>query len=470
MSVHRMIAFLLLLVCNITGFAQMQLSGHWEGEISIMNLNLGIRVDFTGAGDELKGTIDIPMQNAFSLPLQNIALKLPIVQFDLQAGPGVASFSGELSGDSISGDFSQAGMAGTFRLRRAASSNAAGSVGPAALYSEEEVSVQSGEIRLAGSLSMPKSPGSHPAVILITGSGPQNRDEEIFGFKPFKLIADYLAKAGIAVLRCDDRGVGKSEGSLKEATGAEFADDVESQLKYLKGREGIDRGKIGLIGHSEGGIIAPLVASRSEGVSFLVLMGAPAVPGDKIILKQLETQARAGGATEAEISKALELQQKVYGVVRSGVGWDDLRAALENDAKESLKKLSPEEIKSLPNPDSLIRISTDAKMKGARSPWFRYFIDLDPAAYLEKIGHPVLALYGEKDMQVTVEMNKGPMEAALNKGKNRSSSVEVIPGANHLFQESVTGNPSEYQSLKPQFVEGFLQKISDWIISAAGKR
>jgi uncharacterized protein len=459
------IIFIFLLVFSFSSptFTQTQIIGHWEGAISIMKSELGIKIDFKEVDKVIKGTIDIPMQNAFSLPLINIDAKLPMIHFDLQAGPGLASFDGKIISDSIVGDFSQAGMKGTFSIHKGVASNSAVPPEPPPPYVEEEVKIESGKITLAGTLSIPNSSGSHPAIILINGSGGQNRDEEIFGFKPFKIIADYLTRVGIAVLRCDDRGIGGSTGSMENAVGEDFAKDVEAEIKYLFNRKEINQKKIGLLGHSEGGIIAPLVASRSKDVAFLVLMAAPSVTGDKIISKQIELLARAGGATESEINQALELQKQVYKVARANKRWDELRTAISNDAKESLKKLSPEELKSIPDPDKLIKISTDAKIAGAKSEWFKYFIDFDPAKYLEKINCPVLALFGELDMQVPPDLNKDPLESVLKKSRTKDYSINTLPKANHLFQEAITGNPSEYGSLKKQFVAGFLEKIADWV-------
>ncbi|MBI5022152.1 MAG: alpha/beta fold hydrolase [Ignavibacteriales bacterium] len=461
--------FLLLFSFSSKIFAQTQIIGHWEGAIIIMGSDLGIKIDFKEIDKEIKGTIDIPIQNAFGLPLINIDTKIPMIHFDLQGGPGLASFDGKIMSDSIVGDFSQAGMKGTFYLHKGISSNTAVPPEPPPPYAEEEVKIESGKITLAGTLSVPNSAGPHPAVIMITGSGAQNRDEEIFGFKPFKIIADYLTRIGIAVLRCDDRGIGGSTGSMENATGEDLAKDVESQLKYLLNRKEIDQKKIGLLGHSEGGIIAPFVASRSKDIAFMVLVAAPSVSGDKIILKQIELLSRAGGATDSDINQALELQKQVYKVVRENKGWDELRTAISNDAKESLKKLSPEELKSISDPDKLIKTSTDAKINGAKSEWFKYFIDFDPSKYLGKINCPVLALFGELDMQVPPDLNKDPLESALKKSGTKDYSINTLPKANHLFQEAITGNPSEYGSMKKQFVTGFLEKVADWIKNRSAK-
>ena len=443
--------------------AQSKITGSWEGAISIMNSELGIIVDINQSGDTLKATIDIPMQNAKGLLLKNLIFNQPKIHFELQAGPGVAVFDGEKSADSIAGDFSQAGMKGKFHLKKGISSKVAAVPEPPPPYKEEEVKIKSGDITLAGTLSLPDAKGSYPAIVLITGSGAQNRDEEIFGFKPFRLIADYLTRSGIAVLRCDDRGVGGSTGSMEKATGEDFAKDAEAQVKYLLTRGDIDGKKTGLLGHSEGGIIAPMVAARSKEIAFIVLMAGPAVPGDKIISKQIELLMRAAGATETEIKTELARQEQVYEVVRTNKGWDALKLELRKDAKESLNKMTAEERKSVGDEEKLINTGVDAKMKGAKSQWFKYFIDFDPAKQLEKLNCPVLALFGELDMQVPVDLNKEPMENCLRKSGNKDYTIHVFTKANHLFQEAINGNPGEYANLKKEFIPGFLEKITDWI-------
>jgi pimeloyl-ACP methyl ester carboxylesterase len=444
-------------------FAQSPVLGHWEGAISIMGTELGMMVDIQPEGDSLKATIDIPMQNAFKLPLKNVRFNHPKIYFELPAGPGIAVFDGELKSDSIIGDFSQAGANGKFHLVKKNAEKSAMPAEPPPPYKEEEVKIKNGDVTFAGTLSIPESEGKHPAIILITGSGAQNRDEEIFGFKPFKIIADYLTRVGIAVLRCDDRGVGGSSGSMENATGEDFAKDVEAQVKYLTTRREIDNKTIGLLGHSEGGIVAPLVATRMKEISFLVLLASPAVSGDKIILKQIEFLARAGGATEDEIKKALLRQNQVYQVVRSNSDWAKLRADFKKDAEESISKMTADERKAMPDIENIANKSIDLKIKGIQSPWFKYFIDFDPAKQLEKIKSPVLALFGELDMQVLPDLNRKPMENALKKSGNKEFTIQIVPKANHLFQEAKTGNPNEYASLKKEFISGFMLKIADWI-------
>jgi len=466
-TIPYLLTFLIFLTSKVA--AQSPIVGHWEGAISIMGGELLIAIDVKLDAESLKATIDIPQQNAIGLPLKNVSFSELKAHFELVAGPGVAVFDGELKGDSINGDFSQAGAKGTFHLKKGIATKVAAPAEPLPPYKEEEVRIHNGDIMLAGTLSLPATTGPYPAVVLITGSGAQNRDEEVMGFKPFKLIADYLTRSGIAVLRCDDRGVGGSTGSMEKATGDDFANDAEAQVKYLLTRSEIDHKKIGLLGHSEGGIIASMVAARLKDIAFIVLMAGPAVTGDKIISKQIEHLMHAGGATDAEIKTELARQEQVYKVVRTNKGWDDLKLELQKDAKESLNKMTIEQRKAVADEDKLINTSVEAKIKGAKSPWFKYFIDFDPAKQLEKVKCPVLALFGELDMQVPLDLNKEPMEKVFKKSGNKDYAIHVFPKANHLFQEAETGNPAEYAALKKEFVAGFMEMILDWVTKRVKK-
>ncbi len=280
--------------------ADENLQGTWQGAISIMGQELGIAAHFTGEGPALAVTLDIPMQKTMGLPMQNVSYEHPNVHFEIP-GAAVATFEGKVEGDSISGDFLQSGMKGTFKLQKQSAEAAvtgSDATAPAATetaatesaeapnadpvpYTEEEVEFTNGEFRLAGTLTLPEGIAPHPAVVLITGSGPQNRDEELFGFKPFRVIADHLTRSGIAVLRYDDRGVGAFTGDVSSATTADFATDVLAGVHLLKQRDDIDSSKIGVIGHSEGGIVGPMVAQSGE-LAFVVILAGPSMSGTEI--------------------------------------------------------------------------------------------------------------------------------------------------------------------------------------------
>jgi len=457
---------------HMTLFAQLpaerKLIGYWKGDIAIMGTNLGIMVEVTPEGDSLKATIDIPQQSAAGLALKNIRYTHSTVHFELPAGPGIAIFDGVLNGDSITGAFTQSSFKGTFALARSDKPVSEQEAEGQPPYKQEEVTFQNGDVTLAGTLTLPEKEGACPAVILITGSGPQNRDEEIFGFKPFRLIADHLTRNGIAVLRCDDRGIGGSTGDIATSTTADFATDVETAVTFLRARKDIDTTHIGLIGHSEGGLVAPIVAAKDPQIAFIVLLAGPAYRGDTIILAQLARIMKAGGADEGTIQSQLTMQRKVFATLQSDQGWDELRAEMEAQFKEQIGVLPEEQRKSISNVDELMKTRVDASLAGVKTPWFRYFATYDPAPALSKLTTPVLALFGELDTQVPADMNKQGMKDAFKKGGVRDFTIKVMTKANHLFQSATTGAPDEYPKLEKKFVPGFLELITSWIVAKTG--
>jgi hypothetical protein len=442
---------------------QAGLVGRWEGRIDVAGTTLDITVAVTGSADALKATIDIPQQSAAGLPLTNVRFESPKVHFELPAGPGLAVFDGELRDGVIKGTFEQGGYKGTFELKPAAQKPAAAPEPPPP-YKQEDVKIQSGTITLAGTLTLPPTGGPFPAVVLITGSGPQNRDEEVFGMKPFRLIADHLTRQGIAVLRCDDRGVGGSTGSTSQTTSSDFADDGVAQVQMLKGRPEIDKAQIGLLGHSEGGLVAPIAATRSSDVAFIILLSGSAVTGERILFAQSELLMRAAGGTEEAIKKNTEVQKLIFAAVRAGTGWDKVVEVMTADMKAVLDAAPTAQQLPAEKRDAYIKTRVDAQIAGTRSPWFKFFLDYDPAPTLQKVKCPVLAIFGERDLQVPVALNRDPMEQALKSGGNKSYAIEVMARANHLYQDANTGAVQEYTTLKKEFVPELLPLVTSWIL------
>ena len=327
---------------------------------------------------------------------------------------------------------------------------------------EEEITFVNGENTLAGTLTIPANSGKHPAVILITGSGAQNRDEEIFGFKPFKMIADHLSRYGIAVLRYDDRGFGESKGkTVSQSTTMDFATDVEHAIAFLKTRNDIDATKIGLLGHSEGGVVAPIVASRNKDVAFIILMAGSSVKGEEVLNEQKKIIMEMAGSTPAEIKKSLKMSNDLFIAMRTGKGLDKVKKEMKEEvlamaAKDTAKKAKAKE------DEAQLDAAIDAQLKSYQSPWMKYFIDLDPKPFLEKVTCPVLAFFGELDVQVPYKQNQKPMHDALMKAGNKEVTISILPKANHLFLSAKTGNIDEYALLKHEFVPGLLVKISEW--------
>lgn len=446
----RYLAIVVMLVPSAAA-AQVTVKGPWEGAIHVAGRDLPMRVEFSAAD---KATIDI--QGATRLALTNVKVDAASIHFELMASAGLCVFDGTLKDDTINGAFTQGPAKGTFDLSRPKPA----APEPPPPYNQEEVTITNGPVKLAGTLTLPRTSGRHPAVVLITGSGAENRDEEVFGFKVFRLLADQLTRQGIAVLRCDDRGVGGSSGSTQDSTSEDFATDVLADVAYLASRADIDPKHIGLIGHSEGGLIAPIAASRSSDIAFVVLMSGPALPGDKILLAQGEQLLKIRGASPEVIAKQAESQRRVFEAIRTNSGWDELEKQSRSEIDAAAANV-PEGQRQAVQQAGYQQVT--AQLKGVRTPWFRFFLTFDPATVLAKVRCPVLAFFGELDFQVPVDVNKPVMEQVLAKAGNRDVTVKVLPKANHLYQEAKTGDIAEYATLKKEFVPDLLPTMTTWI-------
>jgi len=329
-------------------------------------------------------------------------------------------------------------------------------------YDEEEVTYDnpSSGFRLAGTLTKPKSGAPFCAVILITGSGAQDRDENVFGHKPFLVLSDYLTRKGIGVLRVDDRGVGGSRGTFKTATTKDFATDVRAGIDFLKSRKDIDPKKIGLLGHSEGGVIAPMVAADSKDVAFIVLMAGTGVTGDEILYAQAALIAEAAGASKEAVEKNKEVQQKMFSVLKQEKDDSVAASKILTIIRDGLHSMSEEEKKSL----EVSETALDQQVASMVSPWYRFFISYDPRTALRRVACPVLAINGEKDLQVPPKQNLPAVERALRDGGNTRFVVKELPGLNHLFQTAKTGSPSEYATTEETISPTALKIIGDWIL------
>lgn len=446
--------------------AQNDIVGHWEGKIKMLTMNLDIRIRVEKTKKALNGFISIPSQKVKDYQLPVFTFKKSKVHFELPSQAGTANFDGELKSDSIKGKILQAGIQGSFYLVR-------GIEKPIELndtkpdeplsYLEEEIAFKSGRILLAGTLTIPKDDKKYPAVILLTGNGPQNRNEDIFGFKIFQIIADNLTRKGFAVLRYDDRGVGGSTGNYMQSTTEDFADDAKSAIEFLKKQKNIDINKIGFIGHSEGAIIASMVAAGSADVAFIVLMSGPGVNGGDILLEQQKLILKSSGVADSLIEQNLDLQKKINEALINEQDLNDLRGDIQAFAEKDFETLSTEIKSSIKDKKGYINTTIQSQINMFNNPWFRFYIKNDPAVTLQKVKIPVLLTFGELDQQVPVAQNKPKMEDALTIGGNKNFKTIVFPKANHLYQEAKTGSPGEYNELKKEFMPGFLEAISDWI-------
>ena len=321
-------------------------------------------------------------------------------------------------------------------------------------YREEEVTFTNpkAQVSLAGTLTLPSGSGPFPTAILIAGSGRQDRDENIAGHRPFLVLADHLTGKGIAVLRYDKRGIGKSTGNFDQATTEDFASDAAAALGYLKSRKEIDAHKIGLIGHSEGGVIAPMLASRSSDVAWVVLLAAPGLKGEEVMLLQSELILKAAGFDEDRIAKAREFNQQSYALARK-----------ENDPEVLQAKLT-DLVDSAGMSTTLPPTTLKPQARMMTSPWFRFFLDYDPVPALKKTQCPVLALNGDRDLQMASKENLAQIQKALQEGGNKDFQTKELPGLNHLFQHAPTGSPAEYGGIEETIALEALNSISDWIL------
>lgn len=311
-------------------------------------------------------------------------------------------------------------------------------------------------------MTKPYGKGKFPVVILISGSGRQNRNEEIFGHKPFLVIADYLTRNGMAVFRYDDRGMGESEkGNLEECTTIDFATDTEAAISYLKTRNDIDLKNIGLVGHSEGGIIAFMLAAKNKDVSFVVSLAGSAIRGDSISFKQNERLAKQYGMNDSIWQTQAITLRKMYSIVENATDTISLKA----DLMEFMLGTVPEQMRDNP----MVKMQVEQQMKPMLSPWIRFFFSHDPAQDLKNIKCPVLALNGEKDMQVIADDNLPVIERTLKNNGNKNVTVIKYPDLNHLFQHSATGMPDEYEKIEETFSPEVLKDMKDWILKTVKK-
>lgn len=436
-------------------------SGLWYGMLKAGGSQLRITMDVSKAEEGYTGKLISVDQGNTQLPFEwfktdgnNIHLKTTIASIE---------YKGTLKDESITGVFVQGGQAiplnftreklEKFRPARPQEPE------PPFPYKSEDITFVNtrDNISLAGTLTMPSEGSGFPVVILISGSGPQNRNEELMDHKPFLVLADHLTRQGIAVLRYDDRGVAQSKGDFTSATSADFANDVDAAVEYLKKRKEFKARKIGLIGHSEGGLIAPMVAARNKDVGYIVLMAGPGVPGKDIILLQIELLNKAAGVPTSDNNKQVKQTRDAIDILSMQGDSAVVMSAFWAYAKRSYTEL----------PDSARKMVSEEQyakqFATMTTPWFRYFLSYDPATSLEKVKVPVLALNGTKDLQVWAPQNLPAIEKALKKGGNQKYVIKELPNLNHLFQEASTGSSAEYSIIQQTLSPLLLNEITNFL-------
>jgi uncharacterized protein len=431
--------------------------GTWQGALETTGMRLRLQLHVSHDDQkQLVAVMDILEQEIHGLPTIKVTQTNSAFHFEIPSVGGTYDGTLDAARNALAGSWVQNGVAQKLdfqRSDRALEVRRPQNPPKPYPYKEEDVTFPNAKanISLSGTLTFPHGQGSFPAAVLLSGSGPQDRDESLAGHRPFLILADHLTRKGIAVLRFDKRGVGKSTGTYAEANTEDFASDAEAAIAFLKTRREIDPTRLGLIGHSEGGLIAPMIAARSREVAWVVLLAGPALKGENTLLLQSELISRIGGLNDTQISKSLDFDKHAYALVRQ----EKNRAALEAKLNDLVQSSG---MNAAMPPAAL-----QAQIHLISSPWFRYFLDYDPLPALQKTKCPVLALNGQKDLQVPPKENLPLIRKALENGGNKDSQTVEMPGLNHLFQHCQNGSPGEYGAIEETFAPEALSLVSGWV-------
>lgn len=441
----------LLLLFAVPSFAQIE--GYWKGKIDLGMQKLEMAFDISSTENGYSATLDVPAQGAHNMPVDETVFRDNRLQLTMTAMG--ASYSGELKEDIIEGDFSQRGMTFPLSLERGEKETQQArpqDPQPPFDYRIEEVRFTNAKEgnTLTGTLTIPEGDGSFPAMVLVSGSGQQNRDEELMNHRPFWVIADYLTRNGIAVLRYDDRGVGGSEGEVLNATSMDFSYDAEAAFDYLRSRKEVNAAQIGILGHSEGGIINFMVSARRPEVAFLVSLAGSAVDGIQLLKAQQAAILRASGMTEEAIQFSSNANAQMFDIIAA--------SSDRIEADSLLRQL----VKGWGYSEEL----TEQTVGELASPWMYYFLKYDPTEAIVKTNCPALLLNGSKDLQVVASQNLPAYEKIISEYGKANMTLHEMPDLNHLFQHCETGSPNEYftidETISPEVLEmivKFVKKV-----------
>jgi uncharacterized protein len=463
----QFLVYFLFTLLGPIGFAQ-STSSTWQGKLSVGAQQLRLVVHLNRNGETCSATFDSPDQMAMGIPFSSCQLRSDSLL--LLADALQAAFLGRFMGDSIIGEWSQGGrrfplilfLANQNEIIQKGEYVRPQSPKPPFPYVVREIKFSNtqAEIELSGTLSMPEGYGPFPALVLVSGSGPQDRDETILGHKPFAVIADFLTRKGYAVLRYDDRGVGASTGQFKGATTQDFASDANSAWKYLNSLPEVDKSKVGVIGHSEGGIVAAMLASTNRKCAFVVSMAGTGIPHDQVLLEQANALYSSASSGSEDLAEVMAFNKSCY---------DVLKQEKSSSVREArIRKLCYDyfELGNADYPEGKKAAGKQAEImiQVLLEPWFLYFIQMNPATYWSKVKCPVLAMNGELDLQVLPVSNLRGIQKALPKRTKIKSCFIELNKLNHLFQPAVTGRPEEYGTIQTSISESALNLISDWLI------
>jgi uncharacterized protein len=435
-------------------------AGNWLGTLHVgaVSLRVGFRVS-VDPSDKLAAQMDSYDQGAVGVPVDEVQLDGDDLKLTIKAING--AFSGKLSADRTEciGSLTQ-GVSVPITMKKVATLpeiERTQSPRPPFPYREEEVEIDNSQsgFTLAGTLTSPQGQGPFRVAVMITGSGPQDRDESLLGHKPFRVIADYLTRRGWAVLRLDDRGVGKSTGEFQAATTRDFADDTRAAVAYCTKRKDLDRKRIVLIGHSEGGLIAPMVAGDTDAVAAIVLLAGPAVDGEQIMYRQGELLARAAGADQKAVDRQKRLQSTIFTGLKENLSDEAARAKVSDLLDAFTEEYSSEDQKRVASQQRDYVMGP--MWQQMHNDWFKFFLAYDPQPALVKLRCPVLAL------QVPPQQNAPIMEKLLSVSERKDRAVRVLRGLNHLFQTCKTGGLQEYGAIPETFAPAALDAMGTWL-------
>ena len=458
----------LVLICFLSTVAFSQnIEGVWHGALTIQGMKLRLDFNIVKKDSAYSATMDSPDQSAFGIPMTSVTYANQELVLTLDAAKII--YKARLENEVLKGEFTQAGNSLPLEMTRNIIEKKVDKKPQdpklPVPYSEEEVFFfnQSANVKLAGTLTYPKLKPNYtqqfPAIVLISGSGPQNRDEELLGHKPFLVLADYFTRKGYAVLRFDDRGTGKSTGDFSLATTEDFASDVESAVKFMQHHFVVNPTKIGLMGHSEGGVIAPMVAANpSNSIAFILLLAGTGIKGDSLLLLQQALIAKAEGMNPALLKENQQLNRDLFQLVNLYSDEKALNTAVNTYFEQHT--FSMELLAETGQTSSEFQQALRAQLL---NPWMRYFLRLDPQIALKKVTCPVLAINGSKDLQVPAEQNIPAIKAAVESNGNKHVTVEILPNLNHLFQTCKTGSLTEYATLEETFSPDALKVIAKWM-------
>ncbi len=454
-----------ILITSINIYSQ-DIAGVWKGKLHVQGITLNIVFNIDTQNDDFVVQMDSPDQGAFGIVAKNVTFinDTLTVEFPQLMAKYIGKFEIGKVSDMFIGDWYQIGSKFELFFSKDESSEAVirkrpQTPKPPFDYLIEEVKIYNAiaGINLAGTLTLPKGKGPFRAIVLVSGSGPQDRNGEILGHKPFWVIADFMVKKGIAVLRYDDRGVGKSEGSFDTATSADFADDAEAAFNFLRNDSRIDKRKTGIAGHSEGGIIAQIVGARNKDLGFIISLAGPGTEIDQLLMNQNKAMHLANGGDLSEIEKELNLNQNLFNILKNN-DIENSRVLVSeslNDFEQSLTGVAQQQFVS----------TKKMVLEQLLTPWFHYFINYSPKEKLSKIKIPFLAINGGKDTQVLADENLKAIEEALKIAGNKNVKTVKFEQLNHLFQTAKTGAISEYAQIEETFSPAVMKLMAEWILS-----